>query len=99
MNHTKEALQIGYKLVNNIKEILYYNRLFTDLLKNITETCDNFINEIESDVFNHLNKKQNENTDLNMDENKFIYNTTNGMISYDERSIYLPLDDEEDDFQ
>jgi hypothetical protein len=87
MMHNKDTLKVGYKLVNNIKEILYYNRLFTELLKNISDTCDNYINEIESDIYN---KKTDDN---------FIYNTTNGMVSYDERSIYLPDDeDDEDEF-
>ena len=86
MKHHKDTLKFGYKLSNNIKEILYCNRIFTELLKNISDTCDSYIDEIETDIYS---KKSNDD---------FIYKTTNGMLSYDERSVYLPIEDEDDDF-
>ena len=86
MKHHKDTLKFGYKLSNNIKEILYCNRIFTDLLKNISDSCDSYIDEIETDVYS---KKSNDD---------FIYKTTNGMLSYDERSVYLPIEDDDDDF-
>jgi len=117
MDHTKETLKIGYKLVNNIKEILYYNKIFTDLLKNITDTCDNFINDIENNLFNYNNNSVNSNSNSNIN-NSNINNSNNSNINnininnkniqenqnetftntYDERSIYLPLEEDEDEF-
>ena len=95
MDYTKETLKTGYKLVNNIKEILYYNKIFTDLLKNITDTCDNFINDIE----NNLSNSNNSNNSNNIN-NKNIQENQNETFTntYDERSIYLPLEDDEDEF-
>lgn len=72
-DHSKDTLLDSRNIINNGIKLLSILKTHTKSIKSIIDDCDEFVDEIEKEL------------SFPQPEEDFVYNTTNGMLSYKEK--------------